>query len=286
MAVVNQENIYKADFQWELDRFTSRYNLKKNSPVNGQRTPKDTVLGQLIHNKIFEQEIKRLNIMVSVKELEKELRYFTGEYTSDQLLRTLKEKKTSLKNWKNELRRNLLIKKLIDMEVLKKIRISEKEMRDYFEANRSDFSLPQRVEVSQIIVAEEADAHSIYKDLVAGADFSQKAKEYSLGPESNSGGQMGIFSPGQLPDEFDQVIFKLKPGQFSEVIRTPYGYHLFQVVRQLEEKKLDFEEAKVQIRKILLKEKEEVAYERWLKHLKAKSKIVVNDKVLSSFSGS
>ena len=69
--------------------------------------------------------------------------------------------------------------------------------------------------------------------------FSGLAKEYSLGPEGIQGGDLGYFEAGQMPEEFDDV-FKLKINKISDIIRTPYGFHLFKVVGKSSRKKNGF----------------------------------------------
>jgi parvulin-like peptidyl-prolyl isomerase len=277
VAIVNKEYIYREDFENGLEQFLSKYKITQANSREGQREPKDIVLDQLIQNKLFDQEIKRLNITITAKELEDELREITGEYTQEELSRKLKEKAVPFETWKDKIRRNLIIRKLLEREVIGKITVDDKEMLDYYQANAAAFSLPKRAGICHIIVSDESEAHGIYKELLAGANFSELAQKYSLGFEATSGGKMGVFSPGQLPEEFDKVIFNLKPGQYSDVIKTPYGYHLFMVVKIMEAKKMGLEEAKIDIRKNLIKKKENDAYARWLNNLKAISKIVINN---------
>lgn len=277
VAVVNQEKIYKDDFEWELEHFMSRYNISKVDSGKGERIPKDIVLEQLIRNKLFDQEIKRLSITVSVRELDDELRLITGEYTPDEFSKRLREKGIPFDKWKNKIRRNLLIKKLIEQEVLKRIPVNDREMWDYYQANQEVFSLPKRVEAYHIIVSDESEAHGIYEDLLSGVDFSEKAKQHSMGLESDSGGRMGMFSPGQLPEQFDKVIFNLKVGKFSDVIKTPYGYHIFKVIRIHKAKRMDFNDAKEKIKTIIVKEKESTTFAQWINKLKSKSKTIINE---------
>ena len=72
-----------------------------------------------------------------------------------------------------------------------------------------------------------------------------------MGPEGVKGGDLGYFEAGQMPEEFDDV-FKLKIDDVSGIIKTPYGFHLFKVIDKIRERKMDFDESKVIIKKILL----------------------------------
>ena len=78
--------------------------------------------------------------------------------------------------------------------------------------------------------------------VLAGEDFSALATEYSEGPTSSKGGDLGFFSRGQMVKEFEDAAFELKPGEVSEIIETEYGFHLIQVYDQRPAGLTSFEE--------------------------------------------
>ena len=101
-------------------------------------------------------------------------------------------------------------------------------------------------------------------------DFSELAEEFSLGPEGTRGGDLGYFEAGQMPEEFDNV-FKLKINGVCDIIRTPYGFHLFKVVDKIKERKMSFDESEKSVEQFLLQELQESAFQKWLVQLKEKS---------------
>ncbi|MBC8282602.1 MAG: peptidyl-prolyl cis-trans isomerase, partial [Nitrospinae bacterium] len=105
--------------------------------------------------------------------------------------------------------------------------------------------------------------------------FAALAKEYSLGPEGAQGGDLGYFEAGQMPEEFDDV-FDLKIDKVSGIIKTPYGFHLFKVVDKIEERKMDFEESKPRVEKILLQDLQDKAFQEWFLNLKKNSQIEID----------
>ena len=111
--------------------------------------------------------------------------------------------------------------------------------------NKSDkFYKKEQVRALHIMVESEEEIRKIQKEIRRKQKpFSSLAKEYSLGPEGIQGGDLGYFEAGQMPEEFDDV-FKLKINKISDIIRTPYGFHLFKVVGKVQERKMDFEESK------------------------------------------
>jgi len=79
----------------------------------------------------------------------------------------------------------------------------------------------------QIIVKRLSQAEDILKRLRAGEKFSELAKKYSLGPAAQRGGDLGYFKKGDFQPEFEQAILKLERGQYSEIIQSKLGYHIF-----------------------------------------------------------
>jgi len=88
---------------------------------------------------------------------------------------------------------------------------------------------------------------------------------------------LGYFSQGEKPVEFDRV-FDMEVGTISEVIKSPYGYHIFKLEEKIEPRQIPFEEAKAGILQELGQKKGEENYQKWFKDLKAKAKVKVNQK--------
>jgi parvulin-like peptidyl-prolyl isomerase len=88
-----------------------------------------------------------------------------------------------------------------------------------------------------------AKAKAIRQRLVAGEDFAKVAGEESDDPSGSKGGDLGELAHGRTPPQFEAAAFALKPGDISEPVRTPYGYHIIQVqshaVKPLAEVKAD-----------------------------------------------
>ena len=81
----------------------------------------------------------------------------------------------------------------------------------------------------------------------------------------------------QMPQEFDDVILKLKVGDISYPLKTPYGYHIFKLVERREPGKMEYGEAKEKIRNILMKERYDNAFKNMMVSLKDSAKIEIKD---------
>ncbi|MGB9629491.1 MAG: peptidylprolyl isomerase, partial [Thermodesulfobacteriota bacterium] len=159
--------------------------------------------------------------------------------------------------------------------------IEEAEVRRYYETHRSLFQIPRRVRARQIVVADGEEAIQILRRLKKGENFEKLAKEKSLGPERVQGGDLGYFSQGERPSEFDPL-FSMEVGAISEVIKSPYGYHIFKLEEKSEPREIPFEEARGTILKELRKKRGEEEFQKWLKGLKGRAKLRISKKWLRS----
>ncbi len=119
---------------------------------------------------------------------------------------------------------------------------SDEELQRYYRRNLDLFDIKEEVKAAHILlrVPEDADqatidkrralAAELLKQLQAGADFAQLAKAHS-DDQSNAaaGGELGTFGRGVMVKEFEDAVFALRPGQLSEVVRTPFGFHIIKV---------------------------------------------------------
>ena len=102
------------------------------------------------------------------------------------------------------------------------------------------------------------------------------AQEVSIGPEAERGGDLGFFERGMMPEAIDRVVFSLPVGKMSEVVKSPYGFHIIKVLARQEKGRGHFAEAKEKVSADLRKLKEAQAYERWIGGLKARAVIQIN----------
>jgi len=119
---------------------------------------------------------------------------------------------------------------------------TDDELERYYRRNLDLFEIKEEVKASHILLrlAEDADqatidkrrtlAEELLKQLKDGADFAKLAKANS-DDQSNAtdGGEIGTFGRGIMVKEFEDVAFSLRPGQLSEVVRSPFGFHIIKV---------------------------------------------------------
>ena len=80
-----------------------------------------------------------------------------------------------------------------------------------------------------ILVSTEDECNKLKDQIIEGADFAQIAMEFSQCPSGKRGGDLGEFSPGQMVEEFDRVVFNESVGEVHGPIKTQFGYHLIEI---------------------------------------------------------
>jgi peptidyl-prolyl cis-trans isomerase SurA len=103
--------------------------------------------------------------------------------------------------------------------------------------------------------------------IVAGADFAELARLNSEDGSAARGGDLGWVLPGDTVPEFERAMMALKPGELSEPVRTPFGFHLLQVMER-RTADVGVERQRMQARQLLRERKAEEAYQEWLRQLR------------------
>ncbi len=154
-------------------------------------------------------------------------------------------------------------------------------IKEYAEAHRSEFTLPDEVHAQQILVASPEEAKSLLDQLRAGASFAALARKESLSPDARAGGDLGFFPRGVMPAPFDEICFSLKPGQLSGIVRSSYGFHIFKLLERRPAHRRTLEELAPGIGLRLLLEQRAEAERALLSALRAKATVVVDESQLA-----
>lgn len=183
-----------------------------------------------------------------------------------------------------EVTRQILAQAYLEKKILAKTgQVSEKELQAYYEKHKDKYQEPEAVRARHILIevpqnatkAQEKEAlkkaQEIRARILKGEDFAKLAKEYSADPGTkNRGGELGFFTRGQMVKAFEEAAFSLKPGEVSQPVRTPFGYHIIQVEEVRAAKQKSFEEVKGRIKEEILAKREQEALNKAIAELKKK----------------
>ena len=241
---------------------------------------KEEILRGLIDEKIMLLRAGALSLSISDEELEKKIEEMKESYSGEGLEKVVSAQKVNYGLWKEELRKRMLLEKLIASEVNAHITVKEHEARDYFNVHRRKYLPETRVHVAQIVVRNQDKAEMILQRLKTGEDFATVARKESISPEAVKGGDLGFISQGIMPEEIDAALFSLSPGEISPVIKSLYGFHIFKLIKRSEGTKIKWNDVKERVTNDLRMQKEEKAYVQWLEALRSKTTITIDRDLL------
>ena len=157
------------------------------------------------------------------------------------------------------------VQKFLFLEYYRKLEISEKEIRAYYQSNRRKFQKQAEVHLYQILVATREKAIQLRGILLNSPDrFEELARTESISPEAANSGYMGTFEKGTLPEEMENVVFSLPVQQISPLVESKYGHHIFKVTSHTYRRLLPLQRVRDQIRSQLMTEKMRDAYDRMM----------------------
>jgi peptidyl-prolyl cis-trans isomerase C len=148
------------------------------------------------------------------------------------------------------------------------IKITDEEVRAYYDENRERFRKPERFQASHILVkvdagadeetrkAARAKAERLLAELKDGADFAKLAKQYSDCPSKTRGGNLGTFRKGRMVPAFQEALEKLDADQISGIVETQFGYHIIKRGKGTPAEQVPFEEVKDRLKRQLSSQKQ------------------------------
>lgn len=268
--------------------FTPPANAQTNPPVvtvNGTTILQSEVIKQLwnlhgtvvvdamIDRVLMQQESKRLKVTANKKEIESRLSGIRQQFPDKKAFEEQLEKTgTTLATIREQIRLQLLTEATVVKA--KKITITKKELKAFFEVNKDKLASPESVRISHILVKNKQEASDLIIALNAGADFGKLAQQKSLDTATREkGGDMGFITKGILTPDVEKVIFKLKKGEHSGIVSTNVGFHILQVDDRKKSIPANFKKIKKDLRKAQMNTKISKALPELLKELKAKARI-------------
>jgi peptidyl-prolyl cis-trans isomerase C len=185
----------------------------------------------------------------------------------------------------SQAKKKIITAKLVETEVDANVKITDGEMKQYYEVHKGEFKTPPLWRASHILVATEKEAGDILDALAKGAKFEDLAREKSMDATASRGGDIGFFRIGQLVPDFEKACLKLSIGETSDVVKTQFGYHIIRLTDKKEAGAEDFDKAKGKIENALKKQKRVKLFDRLVTDLKNKYGVVVNEDVLNEIDG-
>ncbi|MCB4791119.1 MAG: peptidylprolyl isomerase [Elusimicrobia bacterium] len=277
---------------------------------------KKKLLDQMIDEKILKQEAEKRKIKITQRDIDEGIQQVKGRFKGEEeFQKELKKENITLTEFEDRIKQQLMVMKLTEQEIkAKAVRPSEEEVQKLYTQITEKMSgknlglkpedeeefdkmakffkrmTSEQVRAKHILLQVDKNAtlkvktdmlkkiKDIKKKIDTGADFSDMAKQHSEDTGSVSrGGDLGYFAKGDMVPEFEKVAFSLDVGKVSEPVLTDFGYHIIKVEEKKAATKLSFPEVKNDLEQYLYQKNAQKDYEKWVKELKSKASIKLNE---------
>lgn len=195
------------------------------------------------------------------------------------------DKNAEYKNKVEDFKKITLIGQLLEKEIEAKAKVTDEDVKAYYDEHKEDFSPFNKIRISLIRVKTEEEAKKILERLKEGEDFAKVAKEKSIDTNSAKiGGDLGFLSRGQLAKEHEVIAVRLKKGEISDAIKTQLGYDIIKVTDKQVNKVIEFEKVRDFIFQHLSAEKQKEVFDSYIESLKKTYTVKINKEALTSLS--
>jgi peptidyl-prolyl cis-trans isomerase SurA len=300
VARVNNSIITRADLRRNQEQ-TAQDAKEQNLPQKSADERDANSLRDLIDQQLLIQKAADLGISADadlVKRLD-ELRKEMKANSMEDLQKLAEAQGVSWEEFKQNTKNGILTQKVIGSEVGSHVQVTHDEIQKFYDEHKSEISQPERVRLSEILVANipgapkpepgkesklqeptaeqvaaaEARANDIYQQLKGGAKFDETARKESNGSTADQGGDLGYFKRKDLAKELEDKTFILKSGEFTEPIRTRQGFIILRVTDHIEAGTPPLERVRDQIQEQLYSQRVQPALRDYLTRLREEAYI-------------
>lgn len=236
------------------------------------------VLNQLVENSLVIQEAKRLGIAVDDTDVDNALENFKKEHNLDQerLELGLAAQGITLEQYRERIREQILQSMIVSRAVRAKIVITDKEIKAYYDSHYQEFKGKKKYHLKNIIVRTATDLSTVREKLKNKVDFSQVAKDYSIGSNAAAGGELGEFDISSFSDEIKNALEGVGKGQYTTPIDMGDSFQILYVADIISQGQGPVQkEVEKQIQDILYREYGEAQFKKWMKNLKSSAHIKI-----------
>jgi len=242
VAIVNDGVVLNSDLDAQVESVSDRLRQQKLE-LPPQNVLRQQVLERLVLQEIEVQRANHAGVKVSDEMLNAALQDVAKRngITLTQLPDALKQQGVDYAEYRDEIRKEMMLQLLRQRDVLQHISVTPREIDQFLEKQAKAPSENNEYNVSHILIAvgQEASpgqqeaaakrAQDIYERAKSGEDFAKLAVAYSNSQTALDGGALGWRKGSELPTFLADTIAKLKPGEVSEPLRTPTGYHIIRL---------------------------------------------------------
>lgn len=293
VARVNNEIISLSDYQ-KADQSLHQEiaqdcrNCPEDKLASDYKERQKDLLRDLIDQQLLVERAKDMDISVETELIKRldDVRKQNNLATLEDLEKAVEGSGIAWEDYKTQIRNGLLTQEVIRREVGGHLDINADDVKQYYEAHKQEFNLPEQVDLAEIVLSTEGKspeeisavrtkAEDLHNRVAKGDDFSELAKRYSGGSTAQDGGYLGTFQRGQLSPQLEDAVFKMEKGQVTEVIQTKTGFEILKVLNHYQAGLQPLEKVENAIQNALYTQRMQPALRTYLAELREESYVTV-----------
>lgn len=236
---------------------------------------RDQVLSLLISFEWIEREAEEQGVKVTDEEVRKSFaeqkkQSFPKEKDYEKFL---KDSGQTEEDVLMRVRLDTLSNKIRDKVTKGKDKVTDQQIEDYYNKNKSQFAQPERRDLSIVLTKKRGQAEEAKAALESGESWKSVAKKYSIDDASKAqGGKLPAVSKGQQEKAFDDAIFKAKKGEINGPVKTQFGFYVFRVDKVAKASQQSLEEAKTTIQQVIASQRQQEALDKFVEDFRKRWK--------------
>jgi peptidyl-prolyl cis-trans isomerase C/foldase protein PrsA len=237
-------------------------------------------LNDLIDQTLVIQNALSEGLEATDKEVSDAIKNFKEASGTDGYKNFLKASGMTDEDFKQEMYNQVLVNKLHE-KVIAKVKVTEKDIKAYYEAHPEDFGNLRELKVSHILLETKEEAEKVIDRIKAGEDFGTLAQELSTEPAAKeTKGDLGFINEQTtLVTEFKEAALKLKPGEMTnEPVKSEFGFHVIKAFEEKDAHIEPFAEVKDQAEMLAKRAKEQQAWNDFVTNLRKEAKVETKNK--------
>ena len=276
VATVNGTSLTQKDLDAELDRLIPTITFHRSVSNEKRKFYYDQALQELINRELQYQDALARNMKPEKEKLDAQMERIRNKFKTPEEYKAASEKEgLSEENVRARIEKNMMIQTVFSDTVTAKVKVSDEEVKQYYEKNASRFKQPESVKLRLISAKDEKKARDILEMLKSGDDFGEIAYNMSEDSYREKSGDIGYMHKGRMVPEIEEAAFKLKIGETSGVINAENTWFIIKLEDKKPEHQLPFEEVRDKLKIDLEKERTKELNDKWIADLRAKAKIEV-----------
>ena len=260
----------------DIERIVNITSLENGVPKKVVWSSINSLVVRIVDDSLILEYGRDRGIILSEAELERAIQDIVKDYPESNFKETLLTRCIDYNEWKERFRGQLLIKKIVKDHIDSLAPISYQAIKSYYQDKKENFRHPPRAKFMHIVTKNKREAETTLSRLKGGEDMAELVKEQSIHSGIQGDYRMNWNTEDTLPKPLSDIIFSIKVDKLSNIVKTPYGFHIIKVVERQGAGRKELPEVMGEIENRLLSIAIERHYTAWLIELRNNYPVKVN----------